>query len=90
MNSLCNFLIEYYKDNGIADKPSMKAFKCSIKNEKKEAVDYIIKELKIGLKTCLSDIEVINTSTTASVFFDYKSNDCEICKDGNYLFLKYY
>jgi hypothetical protein len=94
MNKICDFLKEYYTDNGISDKKSLIAFKFSIKKNNNQISDYIINELKSSFKTCLTDIEIIETSKKTSIRFEYKSNICEIymnnIKNGSYLYLEYY
>ena len=93
MNKICDFLKDYYTDNGISEKKSLIAFKCVKKINNKNS-DYIIKELKSSFKTCLTDIEIVETAKRTSVRFEYKSNLCEIymsnIKGCNYWFLEYY
>ena len=93
MEKICDFLKDYYKDNGISEQKSLIIFKCLRKNNNKNS-DYIIKELKSRITTCLTDIEIVETPKRISVRFEYKSNLCEIymsnIKDYNYWFLEYY
>ena len=93
MNKICDFLKDYYADNGISEYKSLIAFKCMRKSNNNNS-DYIINELNSNIKTCLTDIEIIETPKRTSVRFEYKSNTCEIymnnIKDCNYCYLVYY
>lgn len=97
MNQICDFLINYYKDNGITEKKSMITIKWKkdIKMSDDQIVDYIIKELNKRLKPCVSDIEKKTTPTRKSITFIYKENLCEVFiiefnKDNIYWVLEYY
>ena len=94
MDKICEFLKDYYTDNGISEYKSMIAFKYTKKNNNYQNLDYIIKELKSRIKTCLTDIEIVETPKRKSVRFEYTSNLCEIYTDNikgcNYWFLIYY
>jgi|688.fasta_scaffold00514_37 hypothetical protein len=97
MNKICDFLINYYKDNGITDKKSTSTVKCKKENKmtNKQIVEHIKKELNERLKPCVSDIEICRTPTRKSITFMYKENLCEVFiveynKDNVFWVLEYY
>jgi hypothetical protein len=93
MNKICDFLISYYKDNGITDKKSTITVKC--KKENKITYKQIVDKLNERLKPCVSDIEICKTPTRKSITFIYKENLCEVFmlefnKDNIFWVLEYY
>lgn len=97
MNQICEFLINYYQDNGITEKKSMITVKCikKLNMTSKQIVDYISKQLKLRLKPSISDIEEKKTPNKHSITFIYKENICEVYlvefnKDNIYWVLEYY
>jgi hypothetical protein len=80
MDRICDFLKDYYKENGITEKQSIQTFKSPVENEMtdKQMLDYIQKKLRIYMKSCLSDMNIKITSVRTSIQFQYKENLCEI------------
>ena len=97
MNKICDFLINYYKDNGISEKKSMISIKLKkdIKMSDKQIIAHIIKELNTRLNPSVKDIEKKITPNRKSITFIYKENLCEVFimefnKDNIYWVLEYY